>query len=500
MAGQCGSEAEPNKAYAQAPQAIPDPGEVKRKLRYVGRKLLPLELLQEPAWADAIRLRTPEAMNRLSASLGHEGQLSAIKVLKRPDGRFIAFDGISRLRAAKALGLRYIEAELYEGDVSEAELFWLALEMARTQQALGPVSKARLIRYMCEELGLSRGEAARRLGISRVHASRLVRLLELPREAQEKLEAGKLSLRDVLAGDAKSDINTVLISGSEPSGPEDAISASEYNMASRASEWRYGRGREPLPPERALYLAKYGRLTPEGLKRVLHAIVGQCPEEAAIAVGAKELARELRELEPDRFLWSLYRHFLAEALHYAVKVNPRELQERLKPFIRYVDEGVAEWDREALNRRLLPQATLDRYAQADQDAQALAEVAPAGEVLDALLPIFWPLATATARLTLPTLSGPKAIASWLGELWDAWVAELGQPSLRGLLAQRLGQASPGALQALLEALKAQAGQARGPSWPYSPMLELYGWWLPWGLEAAHKALKRLGLTAERLEA
>ena len=40
----------------------------------------------------------------------------------------------------------------------------------------------------------------------------------------------------------------------------ESVSAAEYNARSLEAAWRYGRGREPLPPEKALWLVGFGRL------------------------------------------------------------------------------------------------------------------------------------------------------------------------------------------------------------------------------------------------
>src|SRR3954447_14187953 len=63
--------------------------------------------------------------------------------------------------------------------------------MAR--QDLNAVEEARACATLVEDLGLTKEEVGRRVGRSRVAVSNLVRMLELPDEALEMIQAGELS-------------------------------------------------------------------------------------------------------------------------------------------------------------------------------------------------------------------------------------------------------------------------------------------------------------------
>ena len=61
------------------------------------------------------------------------------------------------------------------------------------REDLNPVEEASACAALVEELGLTKEELARRVGRSRPAVSNLIRLLELPDETLELLEAGELS-------------------------------------------------------------------------------------------------------------------------------------------------------------------------------------------------------------------------------------------------------------------------------------------------------------------
>ena len=69
----------------------------------------------------------------------------------------------------------------------------LALIENMAREDLNPIEEARACEALTEELGLSRDEVGRRVGRGRVAVSNLLRLLELPDEALELLEQGRLS-------------------------------------------------------------------------------------------------------------------------------------------------------------------------------------------------------------------------------------------------------------------------------------------------------------------
>ncbi len=99
--------------------------------------------------------------------------------------------GERRWRAAKLAGLQTIPALISTYDDLAALEAGLIENMAR--EDLNPVEEARACVTLAEDLGLSHGQIAERVGRSRSAVSHLVRLLDLPEEIIELIERGELS-------------------------------------------------------------------------------------------------------------------------------------------------------------------------------------------------------------------------------------------------------------------------------------------------------------------
>jgi ParB family chromosome partitioning protein len=136
------------------------------------------------AWSD-------EELASLAESIRRQGVLQPLVV--RPwEGRFQLIAGERRLRAARKAGLR--EVPVVVRDASDRQMLALALIENVQRSDLGPIEKARGIRRLTEEFGLTQEEAGRELGMSRSAVANFQRLLELPVEVREMLEARKLSM------------------------------------------------------------------------------------------------------------------------------------------------------------------------------------------------------------------------------------------------------------------------------------------------------------------
>jgi ParB family chromosome partitioning protein len=131
------------------------------------------------------------ALLALAESIKVRGVLQPVLVRPLPGGTYELIAGERRWRAAQTAELAVIPAIVRHHDDAASLEVALIENMAR--EDLNPVEEARACAALTEELGLSREEVGRRVGRSRVAVSNLIRLLDLPDEALEAIQAGDLS-------------------------------------------------------------------------------------------------------------------------------------------------------------------------------------------------------------------------------------------------------------------------------------------------------------------
>lgn len=132
-----------------------------------------------------------EPLQALADSLRERGVLQPVLVRPVPGGTYELVAGERRWRAAQIAGLATVPALIRPREDAQALEVALIENMAR--EDLNPVEEARACAALVEELGLTREDVGRRVGRSRVAVSNLLRLLDLPDEALELLEAGDLT-------------------------------------------------------------------------------------------------------------------------------------------------------------------------------------------------------------------------------------------------------------------------------------------------------------------
>jgi len=132
-----------------------------------------------------------DALLALAESIRSRGLLQPIVVRPLAGGSFELVAGERRLRAARLAGLERIPAVVRPAEDWERLDLALAENMARVD--LNPVEEARACAMLVQDLGITKEEVGRRVGRSRVAVSNLIRLLDLPEEALELIEAGALS-------------------------------------------------------------------------------------------------------------------------------------------------------------------------------------------------------------------------------------------------------------------------------------------------------------------
>jgi ParB family chromosome partitioning protein len=151
---------------------------------------LPVSLIQPNPKQPRTRF-DPEALAGLAASIEASGVVQPLLVRPLADGSYELIAGERRWRAAQQAGLEKVPTIVRDSE--RAERLQTALIENMVREDLNPVEEARACAALVDELGLSKEELARHIGRSRPAVSNLIRLLDLPDETIELLEAGELS-------------------------------------------------------------------------------------------------------------------------------------------------------------------------------------------------------------------------------------------------------------------------------------------------------------------
>lgn len=115
----------------------------------------------------------------------------AVPILLRPNGeRFFIVHGERRWRAAQLLGWESIPAEVR--DISQDEGRWLALVENVQRADLSPIEEAQAYQARLSE-GLTQEQLGQRIGKTQSYIATKLRLLKLPDEIQQTIEAGQIT-------------------------------------------------------------------------------------------------------------------------------------------------------------------------------------------------------------------------------------------------------------------------------------------------------------------
>ncbi len=132
-----------------------------------------------------------EPLRELAESIAQHGVLQPLLVRPLPGGGYQLVAGERRWRAARMAGLTEVPVVIRE--MTEREAAELALIENLQREDLSPMEEAEGYRTLMETYGLTQEEAAKAVGKSRPAVTNALRLLHLPKEVGELVEAGKLS-------------------------------------------------------------------------------------------------------------------------------------------------------------------------------------------------------------------------------------------------------------------------------------------------------------------
>jgi len=130
-------------------------------------------------------------LQELAASVAERGVLQPILVRPLPHGRYQLVAGERRLRASQRAGRKEIPALVKQMNDDESLLVAIIENVQRAD--LNPVEEAQGYQVLLDEFGLKQDEVARRVGKSRPAIANALRLLQLPKETQDQIRAGRIS-------------------------------------------------------------------------------------------------------------------------------------------------------------------------------------------------------------------------------------------------------------------------------------------------------------------
>jgi len=154
---------------------------------------LPVDAI-EPNPEQPRRVFEPEPLAQLVASIRQHGVIQPVVVRRAGEG-YELIVGERRWRAAREAGLAAIPAVV--ADVDPRERLELALVENVQRSDLNPIELAQAFRELSDN-GATQEQIGERVSLDRSTIANHMRLLELPREMQSDVEAGRLS-----AGHAK---------------------------------------------------------------------------------------------------------------------------------------------------------------------------------------------------------------------------------------------------------------------------------------------------------
>ncbi len=132
----------------------------------------------------------PEDLEDLTVSIEAHGVLQPI-MARRVGEDYEIIAGERRWRAAQRAGLETVPCIVQ--DATDEEALQLALIENLQREDLSPIEAARGYRRLLDEFGLNQEQLGRLIGKSRPAIANTLRLLDLPAEVQEAIQAGQIT-------------------------------------------------------------------------------------------------------------------------------------------------------------------------------------------------------------------------------------------------------------------------------------------------------------------
>ncbi len=132
-----------------------------------------------------------ESLAELASSIKEHGVFQPIIVKKSIKGYEIVA-GERRYRASKMAGLEKIPAIIR--DFTDEQMMEIALLENLQRENLSAIEEAEAYKTMIDELGITQEQLSKRVGKSRSHITNILGLLRLPKEVQNEVASGNISM------------------------------------------------------------------------------------------------------------------------------------------------------------------------------------------------------------------------------------------------------------------------------------------------------------------
>ncbi len=132
-----------------------------------------------------------EAFEELKKSVREKGIIQPIAIRGSINGRYQLIAGERRLKAAIAVGLKWIPAYVLNV-TSDEDMLEMALIENVQREHLNPIDLANGYQRLIDELKLTQEEIAEKIGKDRATVANMIRLLKLPDKIQDSLKKGEI--------------------------------------------------------------------------------------------------------------------------------------------------------------------------------------------------------------------------------------------------------------------------------------------------------------------
>ncbi len=151
---------------------------------------LPCELIDRNPYQTRSQF-DPDKLEELAQSIAASGVVQPVLVRSSEGGRYQLIAGERRLLACKKAGKSTIPAIVRQ--VSDEQAMEMTVVENLQRADLNPMEQARAYQRLGQEFRMTQEQMAKRTGKDRASVSNFLRLLRLPEEIQDSVEAGTLT-------------------------------------------------------------------------------------------------------------------------------------------------------------------------------------------------------------------------------------------------------------------------------------------------------------------